>query len=133
MNTALGTLADTDSSAAADDIHLTATDGFGNAATAKDVAVSVTSSSQSFTFTTGVDNFHGAGGNDTFTAKTNTLNAGDVADGGGGVNTLALVGPGVFNLAAPTTLTNIQLITAQEGRRPPSPTASTASRLRTRS
>ena len=54
-------------------------------------------------------------GNDTVIARTNTLSAGDSIDGGGGVNTLALTGGGLFNLKAPTTLANIQVITAQEG------------------
>ena len=48
-------------------------------------------------------------------AKTATLTAGDSVSGGTATNTLALQGGGTFNLAAPTTLTNIAIITAQEG------------------
>ena len=47
--------------------------------------------------------------------RLGTLSAGDRINGGGGTNTLDLVGPGTFNLAAPTTLADIQIITAQEG------------------
>ena len=71
---------------------------------------------QTFTLTTGPDTFTGGAGNNTVDAATNTLSSGDNIDGGvGGTNTLALTGGGLFNLKAPTTLTNIQTITAQEG------------------
>jgi Ca2+-binding RTX toxin-like protein len=54
-------------------------------------------------------------GDDTIIATSGTLSHGDLIDGGGGTNTLALQGPGTFNLRLPTTLTNVQIITAQEG------------------
>src|SRR5208283_979969 len=44
-----------------------------------------------------------------------TISAGDQIDGGGGTNALELVGAGTFNMMLPTTLADIQLITAQEG------------------
>jgi large repetitive protein len=44
-----------------------------------------------------------------------TATAGDHIDGGSGSNTLALEGPGTFNLTLLTTLANVQAITAEEG------------------
>ena len=72
---------------------------------------------QVFTLTTGPDNVNGgAGGNNLVQATTATLSTNDVIDAGsGGSNTLALQYAGVFDLRAPTTLTDIQTITAQEG------------------
>ncbi len=70
---------------------------------------------QSFTLTTGTDTVAGGLGNDTINAATNTLTSGDNINGGGGTNTLALHGAGTFDLRAPVTLTNVQVITAQEG------------------
>jgi hypothetical protein len=71
--------------------------------------------SSTFDLTKGVDTIAGEAGNDTIIATSTTLSSGDKIDGGGGSNTLALEGPGTFNLALPTTLTNVQTITATEG------------------
>jgi len=69
---------------------------------------------QIYRLTTGIDTIHAGAGNDIIIATNNTLNPGDVIDGGGGANTLELQGGGIFNLKAPTTLTDIQTVTAQE-------------------
>jgi hypothetical protein len=84
---------------------------------------------QLFTFTTGVDNFTGGAGNDLFVAATNTLSAGDAANGGAGTNTLQLSGGGTFNLGLPTTLTSIQQVTATEGAGAAKPTITLRSGL----
>ncbi|HEV2364573.1 MAG TPA: hypothetical protein VGS12_10310, partial [Caulobacteraceae bacterium] len=68
-----------------------------------------------FWFTRRKDHFQGGAGNDLFIATDGTLNNGDWADGGGGINTLRLQGGGVFDLSAPDRLANIQVIDAQEG------------------
>jgi hypothetical protein len=68
-----------------------------------------------YNLTTGVDTIHAGAGNDIIIATSNTLSTSDHIDGGGGANTLELVGAGTFNMALPTTLTDIQVITAQEG------------------
>jgi hypothetical protein len=65
--------------------------------------------------TTGSDTIYAGAGNDIIIATSNTLSTGDQIDGGGGTDTLELVGAGTFNMAAPATLTDIQTITAQEG------------------
>jgi hypothetical protein len=67
---------------------------------------------QTFTLTTGKDTV-GSSVN-TIIAKTNTLSSGDTITPAPN-STLELVGGGTFNLALPTTLTNIEFITAQEG------------------
>ena len=54
-------------------------------------------------------------GNNTIIAASNTATAGDQIEGGNGSNTLALEGPGTFNLTLPTTLTGVTDITAEEG------------------
>ena len=116
VNADLTTLASLEAGTTADTITVTATDSFGNAASpTTSIGVSVTPSSATFTLTRGPDTVAGGGGNDTVIAGTNTLSSGDLIDGGGGTNTLALVGAGLFNLKAPTTLSNIQIVTAQEG------------------
>ena len=51
----------------------------------------------------------------TYHRQTATLTAGDNINGGTATNTLPLQGGGTFNLAVPTTLTNIDVVTAQEG------------------
>ena len=60
---------------------------------------------------------HGLSVNGTVTIDVvgGALKATDKIDGGSGSNTLALEGPGTFNLALPTTLTDVQTITATEG------------------
>jgi Putative Ig domain len=57
----------------------------------------------------------GVAGNDVFIATAGILNAGQQTTGGGSDNTLELVGGGAFNLAAPTTLANIQVVDVTEG------------------
>ena len=64
---------------------------------------------------TGTDTFTGGVENDTIVAVGGSLSAGDAISGGTGTNTLMLSGGGAFNLAAPTTLTNIQTVDAAEG------------------
>ena len=91
--------------------HLAA-DGAGTGTAITEVPLS----GQTFTLTTGVDHVEGGAGNNTVIAAANTLTLGDTIDGGtGGTNTLALRGGGTFDLRAPTTLTDIEIITAQEG------------------
>jgi hypothetical protein len=114
VNSALATLSDTDGTASSDTITLNATDSFGVAAAPQSIAVTVTPGSV-FTLTTGKDTVTGGAANNTIVAKTNTLSAGDTINGGTATNTLQLSGGGTFNLAAPTTLSNIATIAAQEG------------------
>ncbi len=64
--------------------------------------------------TTHAETVNGAS-NVTIVATANELLSGDKINGGGGTNTLDLVGGGVFNLAAPGVLTNIQVVNATEG------------------
>ena len=116
VNSDLATLSDTDATTPSDTITLNAVDSFGVAAAPQSIAVTVTPAPpQTYTLTTGRDTVAGGVGNNTIIAKTNTLTTGDNINGGTGTNTLQLVGGGSFNLAAPTTLTNIAFITAQEG------------------
>ncbi|HEV2677094.1 MAG TPA: hypothetical protein VGV37_21370, partial [Aliidongia sp.] len=116
VNADLATLRYLGSSAGSDTIDVNASDALGGHAVQTMIGVTVNNPAGSnFILTTGQDTFHGGAGNDTFTAVTRTLSANDVIDGGGGTNTLALVGGGTFALQTPTTLTNIQTITAQEG------------------
>jgi hypothetical protein len=114
VNATLATLSDTDGTAGADTIAVNASDSFGHAAAEQSIAVTV-AGGQTFTLTRGADTVAGGSGNDTIDAATNTLSAGDQIDGGGGTNTLNLEGAGLFNLGAPTTLTNVQVVDAQEG------------------
>ncbi len=83
-------------------------------ATARSTA-DVTPAGQTFHLTVNPDTVAGGAGNDTIIATSNTLSPGDSIDGGGGINTLALQGAGTFNLEIPTTLTNVEIVTAQEG------------------
>jgi hypothetical protein len=116
VNSDLATLSDTDAKTPSDIITLNAVDSFGIAAATDSIAVTVTPlPGVTFSLTTGKDTFTGGAANDTIIAKTNTLTSGDSVTGGTGTNTLELSGGGTFNLAAPTTLTNTALITAQEG------------------
>ncbi len=114
VNSDLATLSDTDGTTPSDTITLNAVDSFGVAAAPQSIAVTVTPG-QTFTLTTGKDTFTGGAANNTIFAKTATLTATDNINGGTATNTLALQGGGTFNLAAPATLTNIAIITAQEG------------------
>ena len=114
VNSDLATLSDTDATTPSDTINLTAVDSFGVAATPQSIAVTVTPGLV-YTLTTGKDTVAGGPANNTIIAKTATLTAGDNINGGTATNTLELQGGGTFNLAAPTTLTNIAFITAQEG------------------
>jgi len=86
-----------------------------NGAAASNTVTSTIDVGEIYNLTTGVDTIHAGAGNDIINAKSGTLSAGDVIDGGGGTDTLALVGAGTFNLQLPTTLTNIKTVTAQEG------------------
>ncbi|HEY7578050.1 MAG TPA: hypothetical protein VH855_10675, partial [Acetobacteraceae bacterium] len=115
VNSALATLSDTDGTAPSDTITLNAKDSFGVAAAPQSIAVTVTPGSV-FTLTTGKDTVTGGAANNTIVAKTNTLSTGDTINGGTAANMLQLSGGGTFNLAAPTTLSNIATIAAQEGR-----------------
>jgi hypothetical protein len=75
-------------------------------------------SGQVFDLTTGPDTFVEPPGNgdNTLIATANTLSTGDDIDpGNGGGNTLALQGPGVFNMTLPATLADIGTVTATEG------------------
>ncbi len=63
----------------------------------------------------GVDNVVGGAGDDSIVATSGQLSAGDYINGGGGSNNMLLQGGGIFNLAAPRDLINVQQVTAQEG------------------
>jgi hypothetical protein len=64
-------------------------------------------------------------GNDTILAVGGSLSSGDSINGGTGSNTLELLGAGTFDLRAPTTLTNIGTLVAQEGQGAFTPTGGT--------
>jgi Ca2+-binding RTX toxin-like protein len=70
---------------------------------------------QTYRLTSGVDTVAGGPGNDTILASSGTLTKGDNIDGGPGTNNLSLQSSGVFDLSAPTTLTNISIVNAAEG------------------
>jgi len=113
----LGAVSDTNATSGTDSIAVSAKDSFNNLAIPQTLTVTVNPPiGQTYYLTAGVDTVLGGPGNNTVDAATNTLSSGDSIDGGsGGANILALTGGGLFNLKAPTTLTNIQTITAQEG------------------
>ncbi len=128
--TSAGTLTDTNgaiavsgahtySTAGSDAVSVTLTDSDGTAsATASGAAVvsaPVLPTAGTYYLTTKQDNLVGGAGANTFVAVTNTLTNGDVIKGGTGTNTLLLAGGGVFNLAVVDTLSNIQIVSAQEG------------------
>jgi hypothetical protein len=117
VNAALASLSDSDAVLANDTITASASDSLGNRAVPQSIAVTVNPpQGQTFTLTRGVDTVVGGLGNNTIDAATNTLSPGDSIDGGGGGNnTLVLQGGGLFDLRAPSLLTNVQTITAQEG------------------
>ncbi len=99
--------------AANDTVSVTLADTHG---TAKATATnSATVSGTTWLLTTHADLVTGSAANDTIIAPANTLSTGDQIGGGGGTNTLLLSGGGQFNLATPTTQTNIQIVSAQEG------------------
>jgi serralysin len=104
-------------------VTATATEGTStSAASTPATAGIVVAPGQTYTLTAGTDTITGAVGNNTIAAKSGTLNAGDNINAGPSTNTLALQGGGAFNLAAPATLTNIAIITAQEGQGTTAPT-----------
>ena len=85
-------------------------------ATADSTADVVPGTGQTFVLTTGPDTVNGGPNNNTIIAGSNTLSAGDQINGGvGGTNQLELTTAGTFNLKLPTTLTNVQIVNAQEG------------------
>lgn len=73
-----------------------------------------TAAGKTFSLTKGPDQFQGGAGDDTFVATSNTLSLDDSINGGGGNNTLKLVGGGTFDLSLPETFKNIQVVNAQE-------------------
>src|SRR6185437_14007819 len=103
--------------AGTDSVHVTLTDDAPGTATATATTTANVSSGggQTFILTTGTDHFTGGSGDDTVIAAKGTVNGSDTVDMDGGNNTLALQGPGAIDLRRPKTLTNIQVITAQEG------------------
>ena len=117
INIDLASLTFDDISAGTDTIGITASDMLGGQATAAMIAITVNApSGQSYTLTTGADTVNGGTGADTVIASGSTLSAGDQINAGSGTNnTLVLQGAGLFNLAAPATLTGIETVTAQEG------------------
>jgi hypothetical protein len=78
------------------------------------VTGTVVSSGSTYTLTWAPMTIVGTTGNDTFNTATNTLNSHRSINGNGGVDTLDLIGGGYFDLGAPSTLTNIEIVTAQE-------------------
>ncbi len=92
----------------------TATAG-GTAVVAAGGSTGGSSGGKTYTLTTKIDKVAGGAGDDLIVAAANTLSKSDVIDGGAGANTLQLSGGGVFNLALPTTLTNVQTLNVQEG------------------
>jgi hypothetical protein len=77
-------------------------------------AVGVTNAGQTFTLTTGVDNFTGTSGNDTFSADntgaTAVLSSADVLNGGTGDDTLNVYSAGTaFNLPALTSIETLNV------------------------
>jgi hypothetical protein len=90
--------------------------GYSGALAAETITVTgtVVSNGSTYTLTAAPTTITGTTGNDTINAPGNTLNSHDVINGGAGVNTLNLIGGGYFDLGAPSTLSNIQAVTAQE-------------------
>jgi Ca2+-binding RTX toxin-like protein len=87
----------------------TPTAGEVNAAVASATAP-VPASGQTFTLTTGADNFTGGAGNDTFNAIATTFSTGDVLTGGDGIDTLSIAdNVAGMGIAAPSgTLSGIE-------------------------
>jgi len=65
---------------------------------------------QTFTLTTGTDNLVATAGDDTITAGAGTLTAGDVIDGGAGVDTLNVTITGTAPAQSATSLKNVEII-----------------------
>lgn len=107
------------SAAGSDQVTVTLKDIDGTASAQSTASATVgtpANTGQTFTLTTAIDKVAGGSGNNTIIAATSTLSKGDLIDGGvGGTNTLKLAGGGTFNLANPTKLTDVQIVTAQEG------------------
>jgi hypothetical protein len=78
------------------------------------VTGTIISTGTTYTVPTAPLTIAGTSGNDTIYATAGVLNSHDLIDGGGGTNTLNLLGAGLFDLGAPKVLTNIQIVTAQE-------------------
>ena len=90
--------------------------GYQGALSPETLTIKGTITAASYTLTAGIDTIAAGSGNHTIVAAANTLSQGDSINAGTpGTNTLQLLGGGTFNLALPTTLSNIQTITAQEG------------------
>ena len=71
---------------------------------------------KTFTLTSGSDTIAGGPTVNTIDAPAQTLTSGDSIDGGtSGKNTLVLQGAGIFDLRAPSLLTDIQTVDATEG------------------
>ncbi|HEY6434417.1 MAG TPA: calcium-binding protein, partial [Acetobacteraceae bacterium] len=70
---------------------------------------------QTFFLTTNADTVVGTANNDLVIAATNALSTGDVINGNGGTDTIALSGGGTFDLALPKTINGVQVIRAFEG------------------
>lgn len=86
----------------------------GTAATVPAAPALTTPAQPTITLTTGENTVVGAG-NDTIVAASNALTGAASIDGGTGSNTLLLTGGGMFDLALPALLTDIQSVSAQEG------------------
>ncbi len=108
--------------AGSDAVSVTLTDKDGTASATAVGTATVTAPAATppgtYLLTSRQDNLVGGAGDNTFVAATNTLSNGDVIKGGTGVNTLQLSGGGTFNLAVVDTLSNIQIVAAQEGTGP---------------
>jgi hypothetical protein len=97
-------------------LHSTGSNTSGyNGALADETLTLTVNVGQTFNLSNKADTITGNAGNNVIVATSNSLSTGDKIDGGtNGVNTLSLQGAGNFDLRAPTTLTDIQTITAQE-------------------
>jgi hypothetical protein len=78
------------------------------------VTGTIISTGTTYTVPTAPMTIAGTSVNDTIYATNGVLNSHDLIDGGGGTNTLNLLGSGSFDLGAPKVLTNIQTVAAQE-------------------